>query len=203
MRSPLPFLALTLLAQISASNLASSRGLPQTNVVRASTEISVVALAGQANKGYTYSAPDGTYTVKFPGKPRESSQTVQTQVGPINVVMVLYEAVGGKRGYAVSSTQYKIDPRKYNVEKGLNGARDGIAKNLNATVTKETKINYKGTPGREIYLTMKQGKTKVHLYIVNGGKGPTVYQAFVMDTAGNVDDTEIKAFLDSLTLKLH
>lgn len=203
MRSPLPFLALTLLAQVSASNIASSRGLPQTNAARAGTEISMLALAGQANKGVKYSAPDGTYTVIFPGKPTESTQTVQTQLGPIKAVMVIYEAAGGKRAYAVSSTQYKVDPRNYNVEKGLNGARDGMAKNMHATVTKETKINYKGAPGREFYLTMKQGKTKVHVFIINGGKGPTIYQAFVMDTGGNVDDAEIKTFLDSLTPKLH
>jgi len=203
MRSPLPFLALTLLAQVGASNIAFSRGLPQNNVVRGGTEISMLVLAGQANKGYKYSATDGTYTVKFPGKPTENTQTVQTQLGPIKAVMAIYQAAGGKRGYAVSSTQYKVDPRNYNVEKGLNGARDGIAKNMNATVTKETKINYKGAPGREIYLTMKQGKTKVHLFIVNGGKGPTIYQAFVMDTGGNVDDAEVKAFLDSLTFKPH
>src|SRR4051812_13098820 len=118
MRSPLPFLALTLLAQVSASNSASSRGIPQTNVMHASTEISMLALAGQVNKAYKYSAPDGSYAITFPGKPTENTQTVQTQVGPIKVVMEIYQATGGKRGYAVSSTQYKIDPRKYNVEKG-------------------------------------------------------------------------------------
>lgn len=201
MRSPLPFLALTLLAQLTTCNTASSHGLQKTNAAHVGTQFMMLVLAGQANKGYKYSAQDGSYTVKFPGKPVENTQTVQTQLGPVKAIIVYYEANQGKRGYAVSSSQYKIDPRKYNVEKGLDGARDGIAKNINATVTKETKINYKGAPGREIYLTMKQGQTKVHVYVVNAGKRPTIYQAFVMDTTGKVDDAEVNSFLGSLTFK--
>ena len=201
MKSPLPFLSLALLAQFSACNIASSSEFSKLNVTRAGTTATMLVLAGQANKGYKYSATDGSYTIKFPGKPTESTQTVQTKVGPIKAVIVGYEANQGKRGYAVSSTQYKVDPRQYNVQKGLDGARDGMAKNLNATVSNETKINYKGAAGKQFYLTLKQGKGKVRVYIVNGAKGPTIYQAFVMDTTGKVDDAEVNSFLDSLTFK--
>ena len=203
MRSPLPFLALTLLAQLSAYNIALGHGIPKTDVVHVGTVCTRLVIAGQANKAYPYTASDGSYTVKFPGKPTESAQTVQTQVGPIKVQMVIYEGDQGKRAYATSSTQYKIDPRNYSVEKGLNGARDGIAKNMNATISKETKINYKGAPGRQLFLTLKQGTGKVRIFIVNAGKGPIIYQAFVVNTTGKVDNAETNAFLDSLTFKSH
>jgi hypothetical protein len=161
----------------------------------------MVVLAGQASNGYKFTAPDGSYTIKFPGKPSGKSQTVQTKLGPMNVLIETCETNGGKRAYFASSSQYKIDPRRYNVEKGLNGARDGIVKSTNATVTNETKINYKGASGRQMYLTMKQGKAKVRLYVVNVGKGPTIYQTYVIDTTGNVDDAEVNSFLDSLAFK--
>ena len=201
MRSPLPFLSLTLTAQLTACNLASSSSMPKIDVTRASTICTMLLLAGQPNNGYKYSASDGSYSVKFPGKPSENSQIVQTKLGPIKALTVTYQTDRGRRAYIASSTQYKIDPRRYNVEKGLDGARDGMAKSTNATLTNETKINYKGVSGRQLYLTMKQGKSKVRLFIVNAGKGPTIYQTFVIDTTGKVDDAEVNSFLDSFTFK--
>lgn len=203
MRTPYSFLSLALLAQLTACGIASSSGLPKLNVAHASTLSAICVLAGQPNSGYKFTAQDGSYTIKFPGKPTEKTQTVQTKLGPIKLVSVSYEGNGGKRAFFASSTQYKIDPKRYNVQKGLDGARDGIVKSTNATVSNETKINYKGAAGRQMYLTMKQGKAKVRLYVVNAAKGPTIYQSFVIDSNGNVDDAEVNSFLNSLTFKPH
>ena len=200
MRSPLPFIALTL-SQVVICNVASSQGIPKINATRASTMGAMLVLGGQPNSRYKYSAADGSYTITFPGKPTEKSQTVDTKVGPIKVVIETYEADKGRRAYFASSTQYKIDPRRYDVEKGLDGARDGMARSSNATVSNETKLNYKGARGRQLYLTMKQGKAKARIYVVNAGKGPTIYQTFVIDTTGKVDDAEVNSFLDSLSFK--
>jgi hypothetical protein len=188
---------------MNAHNVASSDVLPQRTAPQASKADPRLRLAGQTNSGYKYSAPDGSYTVQFPGKPTETSQTVQTNLGPIKVLLVSCETDHGKRAYFASSTQYHVDPHRYNVEKGLDGARDGIAKKTNGTISNETKINYKGASGRQMYLTVKQGKAKVRIYVVNAGKGPTLYQTFVMDTNGKPDNAEANAFLDSLTFKPH
>jgi hypothetical protein len=203
MRSPLALLALTLLTPFATSTVASGRGIPHIDGTRAVTTGATLVLAGQANKGYKYAAADGSYTVKFPGKPKEQTQTVATAVGPIKAVFVIYEVNKGQRAYMSSSTQYKIDPRQYNVEKGLDGARDGMVKSTNATISKENRINYKGAPGREVYFTLKQGKGKgkVHLFVVNTGKGPIIYQVVVLDSSGKVDDADTNAFLSSMAFK--
>jgi hypothetical protein len=198
MRYLIPVIALSLSASSIACH-AQSVGAATHNY----SASAMLVLAGQAGHGYKYSAPDGSYSIEFPGKPSEKSQTVQTKLGQMTVVIETYEANAGKRAFFSSSSQYKLDPRRYNVEKGLDGARDGVAKSTHATVSKETKISKGGASGRQFYLTMPQGKAKVRLYVLNAGKGPTIYQTFVIDTTGNVDDAAVNSFLDSLALKRH
>lgn len=197
MKSPIPFLSFTLLAQFGVCHVATSNELPKINVTRVGTVGAMLLLTSQG-KGYKYAPSDGSYSIKFPGKPTESTQNVQTPIGPIKVLLASYSANQGKRAYFSSSTRYKINPKQYNVEKGLDGARDGIVKSANATISNETKIKYKGASGRQFFLTMQQGKAKVRIYVVNAGKGPTIYQSFVMDTTGKIEDGEVNSFLDSL-----
>ncbi len=165
MKSPFLFLSLTLLAELTAYNIASSSGMPNFNVARTSTVCTMLVLAGQSNKGNKYSAPDGSFTVKFPGKPSEQNQTVQTEIGPIKVLSVYCHAHRGRRTFAVSRSQSKCDPGD-NVEDGIAGTINGMVKSQNATVSHEIKINYKGVPGRQLYLTTKQGKEKSRIFAV-------------------------------------
>jgi hypothetical protein len=200
MRSPLPFLTLTLLAQLTAYNIASSRGMPIVNAARVGTLCTMLVLAGQSNKGYKYSAPDGSFTVKFPGKPSEQNQTVQTETGPIKVLSVYCNADQGRRTFAVSRSQSKWDPGD-NVADGIAGTINGMVKSQNATISHEIKINYKGVPGRQLYLTTKQGKEKNRIFAVKADKDLTIYVLTVLDTTGKVDDAKVNSFLDSLTIK--
>ena len=151
---------------------------------------------------YAYTAADNAYSVNFPGKPDEKSQSSSTKAGQIKYVLVSYSTNAGKRAYLSSSTMYAVSPRNFNVQKGLDGARDGAAKSTNATVTSETKIDYKGAPGREFYMTMPNGtKAKERIFIVNKGKGPVLYQVLVVDTEGKIAVPETDQFLKSLVIK--
>lgn len=190
--------SLSLPEQFTLCNMAAGSDIPNIAATRTGAALTLLAVAGQAG-GYKYSPSDSSYTIKFPGKPQENTQTVETALGPIKVLYASFEANQGKRAYIASSTRYKIDPRRYNVQKGLDGARDGMVQQTHGKVVKETRITYKGAPGREIYLTVAQGKAKVRIYVVNGAKGPTVYQAVIIDAGGKVDDAAATAFLGSLT----
>jgi len=205
MRSPLPFLALTLLAQVSASNLASSRGLPQTNVVRAGAEISMLVLAGQANRWVNYSVPDGTYTVKFPGKPEEETKVIPRQLGPAKILTVFYRADGDRRLYSVTRTQFKPDPRDSTsfVEVSIAGTVHGLTKEGRGTISQETRISYKGVFGKQLTLKTKLGKQKVRIFAVNGGAIANIYLVAVRDNTGKVDDAQTNAFLDSFAFQPH
>jgi len=203
MRSPLPFLALTLLAQVSASDRASSRGIPQSNAARANTQAAMLVLAGQANKGFKYSVPDGTYTVNFPGKPEEETRTIPRQLGPAKILTVYYKADGGKRLYTVTRTQFKPDPRDTTsfVADSIAGTIHGLTKEGRGAISQETRISYKGASGKELSLTMKVGKQTVHIFAVNNGTIANIYLVAVRDTSGKVDDAKTNAFLDSFAFQ--
>ena len=164
----------------------------------------VLALAAGCSAGpsTTYTSADGSYSVVFPGKPTEKSVTTPTPIGPITTVFARYSTAWGRREYATTSARYPIDSSRYNVEKGLDGARDGGARNINATVTHETKIDYKGIPRRECEMTVPSGvKVRARMYIDNSGAQPILYEATVADAGGNASAPDVISFLDSMKLK--
>lgn len=65
-------------------------------------------------------------------------------------------------------------------------------------VSEETKITCKGAPGKQFYMTTKQGKEKVRVIGVKVGNMLTIYTLTVHDEEGQVDDARGIAFLNSL-----
>ncbi len=164
--------------------------------------ISGCKLSGGSSSTTTYTPTDGSYSISFPGKPVEKTITAQTAIGPITAVMATYSPVLSKRQFLSSSTKYPVASNQYDVQKGLDGARDGAAKNTNGTVTSETKIDHNGVAGREFETTVPGGgKTKSRLFIDNAGPNPILYQAVVTDAGGDISGSEIESFLTSLQFK--
>ncbi|OLP17077.1 hypothetical protein BST81_17105 [Leptolyngbya sp. 'hensonii'] len=149
-----------------------------------------------ASTWYNYTSPTGKYTARFPGKPREDTRTLDTKAGKTNLVLVTYEDKSAKRAYALSHNKF-IFPSgmSFDVQKGLDGSRDGLARGMGATITQETKITAQGFPGREI--TLNKGETllaKARIFYVNG----TLYQMFVLVDGKQLDAPEVTAFLESV-----
>ncbi len=154
-----------------------------------------------ANNWYKYTAKDSSYTVYFPGQPKEENLSVNTSLGILNALFVFYRYPEKQRFFSVSSMKYPVDPSQYNVEKGLDGARDGAAINSNSNIINEKKISYKGFPGREIILQSKdQPDFKLLLRIYIDPSGPKLYSLQVIAEDGNLDFPEAKAFLDSFSI---
>jgi hypothetical protein len=113
-------------------------------------------------------------------------------------LLVFYNDTPNRRVYLTGNVKYPVDPSQYNVEKGLDGARDGAAQNTSSTILDEKKISLNGYPGREIIMKNPQGIVqRIRFYI--DPKGPTLYQAIVGSEDGNIDFPEADAFLNSLT----
>ena len=163
------------------------------------TDTNIIYLA---NNWYQYTAKDDSYTVFFPGKPEEENLSVDTSLGKLNALLVFYQYPEKQRFFSVSSIKYPVDSSEYNVEKGLNGARDGAAINSNSRIISEKNINYQGFPGREIILESKvKPNLRLLLRIFIDPSGPTLYSLQVVAEDGNIDFPEAKAFLDSFVIK--
>jgi hypothetical protein len=184
--------------QLSAitTNLAKSGvQLPQTKY----SPLPETATASVTKDWYNYTAKDGSYTAIFPSQPQEENQSINSQVGEIKYLLVSYTDDTNNRFYFTLSTKYPVNPSEYNVEKGLDGARDGQAKSANMTVTSEKKISFNGIPVREITLQGSKGEAVLSRIFIDP-EGPTLYQAAVVAGDGNLVFPEAEAFLYSLAI---
>ena len=157
--------------------------------------------ADSITKNWTpYTSKDGSYTVKFPGKPQEQNQSADTPIGKLEFLIVGYSDNKNSRAYMTTVVDYPVNPSDYDVEKGLDGARDGAANNTNSQIVREDKITYNDDyPGREIVLQNPEGmKTKARIFI--DPKGPTLYQSLIVAEDGNVTFPEADAFFKSLVI---
>ncbi|MGK7921286.1 MAG: hypothetical protein AB4080_14885 [Trichodesmium sp.] len=162
------------------------------------TEKNIIYLA---DNWYNYSNKDGNYTVYFPGKPQEKNISVPTSLGTLNTLFAFYEYPEKKRFFSINYVTYPVEPSQYNVEKGLDGARDGAARNSNATIISEKNIRYQDFPGREIiFQSQQQPDLKILARMFIDPTGPTLYILQVIAEDGNLDFPEAKAFLDSFVV---
>ncbi|HLO50747.1 MAG TPA: hypothetical protein VK211_20195, partial [Kamptonema sp.] len=128
---------------------------------------------------YDYTARDRSYRVKFPGQPSEEDLSVNSAIGTLKAVLVLYRDLERQRFYGTMSYKYPVNPDIYDVEKGLDGARDQAARNSNSTILREIKLSINGIPGREMTMqNTKTGETTLTRTFMNP-KGPTIYLALV------------------------
>lgn len=138
-------------------------------------------------------------SVKFPGEPTTQEQTAPTNTGEVKFSMTTYADESSKQFFMVSSADYPVDPEEYDVEKGLEGAKNGAAENSGSTIVSDESSDRFGIPGKKLLLNkVEQGEQitiRAELYI--DPKGPTLHQIMVVVQGDNVDTPEANAFFDS------
>ena len=142
---------------------------------------------------YSYSADDGSYTVKFPRRPEQKHQS--NNQGE-NYVLVTYEDKAKGRGYVTSSIRYSRTSSRYNLDRDLNKAVNIIAKSTKSRIIRQKEINDNGYPGKEIIMRGNNGFSYRAKILIHP-QGGTLYQAFVVSKNGRIYFPEAKAFLDS------
>lgn len=190
---------LALVAPLAActSNTPVASNITQSPIIQA-TSVSKITKVSLTQDWYNYTAKDGTYTAKFPGKPIENNNSRKTEMGEIKFLQVMYQDKDKNLVYMTQSNNYPVPPDQYNAEQGLDGARDSQVKG-GKTLLSEKKITLNGLPGRELMIKDQKGITmKTRLFI--DPKGPTMYLAIVGSENGKVDFPEATAFLDSLAV---
>jgi hypothetical protein len=193
----------------SASLTSPSPALPPSPVVSPQTSSSRLPvspstatnteLVSVIHNWYTYYSQEGNFTAKFPEKPEEEKNYSNTPEGPISAVEVRYVDKVNQRfyqtGYANLPIPTGAQREHFDIEKGLDGCRNGMVRGLGATVNIEKKISQSGSPGREITMTLEKGiAAKARIFI--NPKNLKAYQAIVVAPDDKLDIPEVKAFLD-------
>ena len=148
---------------------------------------------------------DGGFSLAFPGEPRVTDQVFQSQAGPIQAKMYVFEGPGGTSAFMASHNSYPPGVLDPNPDVVLDGARDGAVANVRGTLKSEKKISVDGHPGRELVIEAvtqdASGKpmkmtTFARAYLVNGH----LLQALVVMPEGSVELPKVRAFLESFRL---
>jgi hypothetical protein len=141
----------------------------------------------------------GGFAVKSPYTFKETSQSVDTPAGKIEVH--IFAAEQKSQSLMVMYSDY---PAKMvqgaDIEKIYDGGRDGAVNNVKGQLVSESKIWLYGSPGREIFLKTKangqDAMVRDRIYLV----GNRLYQVMAVTLAGKERSSEIETFLDSFRL---
>jgi PsbP-like protein len=158
----------------------------------------------QTSTWYNYVSADGSYSVNFPAKPEESSQSANLAAGDVEYKLVSYDDKKQQRNYTATVAGIPLPPgantNKLDPDKILDASRDGFAKSSLSNVTSETKINLNGYPGREVIFRGENNLAIKGRFFINANT-PKIYQVIVGDSSGNIDFPEAQTFLDSFAIK--
>ncbi|PSB04798.1 serine/threonine-protein kinase [Merismopedia glauca] len=165
------------------------------------TTLTTIPNTSNTGNWYSYKSEDGSYSADFPAKPQEQKRNVKSAGKEVNFTLVNYQDQPNKRFYATAVSNIPLPPgTKFDVEKGLDGARDNALKSGNAKLIKETKISLNGYQGRE--LTMQgEGTLVAKQKMFADAKNFKLYQAILVAEDGNVDFPEGQKFFESFFIK--
>jgi hypothetical protein len=147
----------------------------------------------------TYTSTEGRFAVDLPGPPRQQSQTLNTAVGPVQMYTYMHEFAGGARAYMISFNDYPAAMiQRGNSQRMLDGARDGIVRNLDGTVLNERHFNFGRYPARELQIRVPRQHAVVtaRVYLV----GARLYQTLALSRENDPVGGENTYFLQSFRL---
>lgn len=160
----------------------------------------LVIFATGCSQPQAYDSSSGRFTIDFPGKPKEQSQTVQTPVGSIAVHIIMYESRSA--AYGVTYSDFPASHiESSSVDEILDGACQGAARNIGGTIISQKPISIGNHPGQEVKVAASTSGKKVEvrnrIYLV----GNRLYQVVVTSTPGDTEDSTANKFVNSFKLK--
>jgi hypothetical protein len=142
----------------------------------------------------------GRFAITAPVELKEQTKSVDGEEGKKIELHVFQGEKDGKAYFVVYSDRATDTAKQEDIEKLLDGARDGLIGGMKGKVTNETKIAMAGNAGRELDVDAKfneiDSKVKARLYMV----GKRLYQIMIVTPVGKGTPEEMVEFLNSFKL---
>lgn len=148
--------------------------------------------------GDPFQSKDGKFAVKFPGKPRETTQKPASPIGDLKVYTATFATNEG-HVFLTSYTDFPAGATKPENRGSLyDGVRDGLqGKDGKVVMEKEIEVGDAKLPGREFVVDKGKQQAKVRVVL----RDNRLYQVAVHGPGEFVTGKEAAAFLDSFQLK--
>jgi hypothetical protein len=169
-------------------------------VIRSWLVVSLIVLAAapaSAQRGEVYAPNDGRFSVRFPGKPKETTQTAKSTIGELTVATATYATSDGNV-YMVSYTDFPNGAAKPETSATLfDGVREGLkGKDGKLLDEKEIKVGANKLTGRDIDIEKDKKRMRFRVTLRDG----RLYQIAVIGTASFVKGKDATAFIESFDL---
>jgi hypothetical protein len=143
--------------------------------------------------GELFSPKDGRFNVRFPAKPKETSQKTQSALGELSVFTATFATTEGNV-FLVSYTDFPAGSIKPETQSALfDGVRDGLKKDGKLVSEKELTLGADKLPMREIVIEKSKQTLRFRVVI----RESRLYQVAVVGSDEFVKGKDASAFLDS------
>eukprot|EP01028_Stygiella_incarcerata_P013874 TRINITY_DN854_c0_g3_i1.p1 TRINITY_DN854_c0_g3~~TRINITY_DN854_c0_g3_i1.p1 ORF type:complete len:319 (+),score=-37.23 TRINITY_DN854_c0_g3_i1:586-1542(+) len=154
-----------------------------------------------------FHADEAGFSVLFPHSPSREAQSTDTEIGELEVVQYSYQPEIGDDAnmlYGVGYTTYPVNTinsetlSAEQLRQVLDGSVNGAVSNVKGTLLSSNNISYKGYPGREIKVEIRNGLAvaKMISYLVKD----KMYIIQVISPAKNGENASIDYFINSFKI---
>jgi hypothetical protein len=168
----------------------------------------VVLLSGFAPETWVKIQPkENAFSVEFPRKPEESERKIQTEIGELNMNILMYEVGKFKDENSVYGLIYSDYPdslvnsdfKDEYIDEFFENAIKGTVNNLKGQIIEEKRVLLSTYPGREVKISFMEGQgiMKLHVYLVKN-------RAYILEVGcetKNDNNKSMDRFFNSFVLK--
>jgi hypothetical protein len=172
-------------------------------VKRSVTLLAILVVAAplfaQSKKGEDYAPTDGRFSVRFPGKPKEKTDTAKSAIGDLKVFTATYALSDGS-AYMASYTDFpEAAAKPENRNTMYDGVREGLkGKDGKVLAESAVEIGPDKLPGRDIEIENKKEKKRLKFRIVLVDN--RLYQVAAIGSTNFATGKDADAFLKSFTI---
>lgn len=158
----------------------------------------------------TFTAPNGSFTVRLPKEPDVQNETVPTEAGDIDLAMYIVETsdsvvMVSYNGFpaVVADVVAAGDPAV--IQSMLDSGRDGAVANVSGTLQDEKQLTVAGFPARDFTFTIDASVSPTGKAALGMARAiltkDGLYQLMSLAAADKADPTMVQAFFESFQLR--
>ncbi len=145
-----------------------------------------------------FSSKEDAFEVRFPVAPKKDTFDAPNPLGG-TIPNVMYMAEQGSQALGVNVMTLPASTLpEFDVDKGLDGGRDGMVNNIGGTILSEKHVDFEGHPARAIEAKAKNGTLDVRIEARLFFVSPRLYQLISVSDAA--EPSPAKKFFDSFAL---